>query len=93
MNVKDYPLKANLNVVQDDQVATRAMTKRTPIEMGSTNLKSKTCVSDAIKLWNTASTTIHNCINLYSIKKCTKLYVKTLPTKSKNKKTLICHNS
>ena len=39
----------------------------------------KTCVSDAIKLWNLAPESIKNSATLHSLKKKTKEFVKTLP--------------
>ena len=79
MNVEGYPLQVSLNQEKSEHVTTRAMTKKMPIEIGNTILKSKTCVGDAIRLWNLAPSSIHNCTNLYSLKKCTKAFVKTLP--------------
>ena len=79
MNIADYPLKIKLSEVKTDQVATRAMVNRTPLEMGSTTLKSKTCVSDAIKLWNLAPNDIKSCTSINSLKKIVKEFVKTLP--------------
>ena len=60
-------------------MATRAMTKRTPVEQGNTNLLSKTCISDAIRIWNQAPMNIKTSSSLYSLKKSIKDYVKTLP--------------
>ena len=79
MNEEGSPQQVSLNQEKSEHVATRAMTKKTPIEIGNTILKSKTCVGDAIRLWNLAPSSIHNCNNLYSLKKCTKEFVKTLP--------------
>ena len=79
LNVPDYPIKIEVNRVHDGQVATRAMTKGTPIELGSTNLISKTCISDAIKVWNLAPADIKSCTSLYSLNRKVKDFVKTLP--------------
>ena len=79
LNVKGYPIKIKLNNIQDNQVATRAMIKRTPMEQSNTNLLSKTCISDAIKIWNQAPMSIKTCSSLYSLKNSIKDYVKTLP--------------
>ena len=79
LNVPDYPIKIEVNRVHDGQVATRAMTKGTPIELGSTNLISKTCISYAIKVWNYAPADIKSCTSLYSLKRKVKDFVKTLP--------------
>ena len=79
MNIDNYPLKISLNEVQLDKMVTRAMINRTPKELGSTTLISKTCVSDAIRLWNLAPESIKNCATLHSLKKKSKEFVKTLP--------------
>ena len=55
------------------------MVNRTPLEMGSTTLKAKMCVSDAIKLWNIAPNDIKSCTSLNGLKKKVKEFVKTLP--------------
>ena len=38
LNIVDYPLKIKLNEAQADQMVTRAMMNRTPLEMGSTTI-------------------------------------------------------
>ena len=43
------------------------------------NLLEKTCVSDAIRLWNLAPLNVKKCATLYQLKKTTKTFVKTLP--------------
>ena len=44
LNIEEYPIRIELNNIHDNQVATRAMTKRTPVEQGNTNLLSKTSI-------------------------------------------------
>ena len=79
MIIEDYPIKIVLNSVHDDQVATRSMTNSTPVEQGATALLARTCISDAIKLWNVAPTDIKTCTSLYSLKKKLKEFAKLLP--------------
>ena len=79
LNIEEYPIKIKLNIIHDNQIATRAMTKRTPVELGNTNLLSKTCISDAIRIWNQAPMNIKSSTSLYSLKKSIWDFVKTLP--------------
>ena len=79
LNVEDYPIKIPLKSVHSDQVSTRAMINRTPVEKGITVLQTKTCLSDAIRLWNLAPSNIKSCTSLYSLKKSVKEFVKLLP--------------
>ena len=79
LNVDNYPVKIKINEAQVDKMETRAMSNRTPKELGSTTLISKTCISDAIKIWNHAPIDIKNSKSLYSVKKKVKEYVRSLP--------------
>ena len=58
---------------------TRAMTSNQPIEIGKKLLTQRTCISDAIRVWNLAPNDLKNIPNIHAMKKATKLYVKTLP--------------
>ena len=60
LNVDNYPVKIKINEAQVDKMETRAMSNRTPKELGSTTLISKTCISDAIKIWNHAPIVMRN---------------------------------
>ena len=60
-------------------VNTRAMTSNQPIEIGKRPLTQRTCISDAIKVWNSAPNELKNISSLHAMKKATKLYVKSLP--------------
>ena len=79
LNIEDYPIKIALNSANKDQMATRSMSNSTPIEQGSTALLAKTCISDAIKLWNIAPSEIKACTSLHCLKKRLKEFAKTLP--------------
>ena len=52
MNVPSYPLKIETKVENKNTTNTRAMTANKPIEIGKRVLTQRTCVSDAIKIWN-----------------------------------------
>ena len=79
LNVDDYPLKIQKQCLNNQRVNTRADNKERPIEIGKTLLTQKSCVSDAIRLWNTAPESVTNSISLPQAKKAIKTYVKCLP--------------
>ena len=54
LNVEDYPLRVELQTRSENQVCTRADSIRKPKEIGKTNLAQKSCISDAIRVWNLA---------------------------------------
>ena len=53
-NIQGYPLKIQNQTANKETINTRAMTSNRPIEISSSILLEKTCVSDAIRLWNLA---------------------------------------
>ena len=55
------------------------MTSNQPIEIGKKTLTQKTCISDAVKLWNVAPEELKNIHTLFAMKKATKKFVATLP--------------
>ena len=79
INVDDYPLSVERQSSNSSQVCTRADTKQKPIEIGKSSLTQKTCVSDAIHLWNMAPETIANCTSLSQAKTEIKKFVSQLP--------------
>ena len=54
INVEDYPLKVEKQTSHKLRVSTRADIMEKPIEIGNTAVVQKTCMSDAIHLWNMA---------------------------------------
>ena len=78
-NINGYPLKIQNLTVNQNTVNTRAMTENKPIEIGGSTLIEKTCVSDAIKLWNVTPNDIKMCQSLKQLKTLTRKFVKTLP--------------
>ena len=79
LNIDKYPLKIPTQSVSDEQMNTRAMTSSRPIENEASCLIAKSCVSDAIKLWNKAPLELKNCKSLYSVKKLARAFALTLP--------------
>ena len=64
----DYPLKVDKQMSHESRVSTRADTTGKPIEVGKSALVQKTCVSDAIRLWNLAPENITNCLSQSRVK-------------------------
>ena len=79
MNVPSYPLKIETKVENKNTTNTRAMSANTPIEIGKRVLTQRTCISDAIKIWNQIPENLQNATSIYSIKKLAKQYAFTLP--------------
>ena len=79
LNIVDYPLSIELQTLNSMGVSTRAAVKGRPIEVGLSTLTQKTCVSDAIKLWNVAPLTITGSLSLYQAKKEIRSFVRKLP--------------
>ena len=79
LNVDDYPLKIAQQSTNNHRVSTRADTEEKPIEIGKTVLTQKSCVSDAIRLWNSAPASISNCVSLSLAKLEIKKFVRQLP--------------
>ena len=79
LNVPKYPLSIQLQTDDHRGVSTRADCKGRPCEIGRTNLTQKTCISDAIKLWNLAPEIIKQSKNVAQAKTEIKKYAKTIP--------------
>ena len=78
-NIEDYPLQLRQTEIREGVRSTRAATKGRPCDIGRTQLTQTTCISDAIKMWNTAPSAITESRSLYQAKREIKKYVKTLP--------------
>ena len=75
----DYPLKIEQQTRNDERSSTRADTIGRPVEIGKTNLTQKSCVSDAIRLWNIAPMTVTSSMSLARAKIEIQKYVRLLP--------------
>ena len=79
LNVIDYPIQLPRQVVQISGPATRACTTGRLIECGVSTLSQKTCINDAVKLWNSLPVSVTMCETLSQVKKQAKLFAQTLP--------------
>ena len=79
LNVEDYPLKVKRQSSNNQKVNTRADINQRPVEIGKSLLAQKTCVSDAIHLWNRAPEAIMNSSSLFQVKQEIKKFVLLLP--------------
>ena len=78
-NIEDYPLKVARQEMDASRVSTRADTTQKPIEIGKSLLVQKTCISDAIHLWNRAPPEVTNSICLSQAKTAIEKFVSQLP--------------
>ena len=79
LNIPSYPLQIVTKAESNDTMNTRAMTANKPIEIGKSVLTQNSCISDAIKIWNQTPQELQTATSLYSLKKITKHYARTLP--------------
>ena len=69
MNVKDYPIKITSTSSCSDSAITRSGGNERLVEIGKSNLCSKTFINDAIKIWNRAPKELKECSTIYTDKK------------------------
>ena len=79
LNVEGYPLKIATKERSHEVMNMRAMTSNQPIEIGTTAIMQRTCISDAIIIWNNAPSELKDISTIYAMKRATKHYVSTLP--------------
>ena len=79
-NFPDYPLKLNKKEVIVGNINTRSCTQGKLIVPGTKPIMQKTCITDAMRLWNIAPVEITSSPSLSSAKNETKKFVKTLST-------------
>ena len=79
LNVPDYPIKIAKQMVKENGMATRACTNERLIEAGRSVISQKTCLNDAVKLWNALPAVVTSCGTHMQIKKQAKIFAKTLP--------------
>ena len=78
-NIPGYPLQISQQSANNQRVVTRAEKNERPIEIGNSTLTQRTCISDAIRVWNKTPESVKNCTSEYQAKKKIKEFVKTLP--------------
>ena len=78
-NIMGYPLQISQQSTNNQRVNTRADNNERPVEIGKSTLTQKTCISDAIRVWNKAPESVTSCMSEYQAKKKIKEFIKTLP--------------
>ena len=79
LNLEDYPLQIRQQEKEENVATTRAAARGRPIAIGRSTLTQSSCVSDAIKLWNSAPSDVTDSLTIYRAKTQIKKFVKTLP--------------
>ena len=79
LNVPKYPLSIKQQCQNRDGVSTRADIRERPCDIGKSTITKKTCISEAINLWNFEPEKIHLCKTLSQAKTEIKSFVKSLP--------------
>ena len=78
-NVENYPLKLNKKQVALENINTRACTQGKLIVPGTKPIMQRTCISDAMNIWNKYPISITSAPTLTTAKTEIKKFVKTLP--------------
>ena len=79
LNLNNYPLQVEQQSPKTETISTRACTIGRLCEVGKSDILQKTCISDAIKLWNRAPAVITTSESLWKAKKEIKKFAKNLP--------------
>ena len=72
-------MKVERQTVNESRTTIKAGSSGKLLELGRSVIAQRTCINDAIKLWNQAPKEVTQCNSLYQIKIQSKLYAKTLP--------------
>ena len=78
LHIENYPLKLDRQSVSETGTSTKACTSGKLMESGRSVIAQKTCINDAIKLWNKAPKQVTQCLTLSQIKVQSKLNAKSL---------------
>ena len=79
LNVIDYPLKIAQQSVPEAGTSTRASHKGKPINIGKSTTTRNSSVSDSIRIWNLAPSSITESKTAYQAKNAIKTFVRSLP--------------
>ena len=79
LNVPKYPLKIKQQSENHEGTRTRADVNKRPCDICRSTLTKKTCLSDAIRLWNLSPDSIKESKTVYKAKTEIRRFVKTLP--------------
>ena len=79
INIKDYPIRVEKQAWSEQGPTTRAISTGRLIEHGISCLSQKSCINDAVRLWNKLPMTVTNCVSTNQIKTQAKIFAKSLP--------------
>ena len=79
VHVEDYPLKIKVKTSMEGVRSTRSVMSGSIVEQGKSTVCFETFKNDAARAWNKAPNEIKECKSLYSVKKCIRKFVSTLP--------------
>ena len=79
LNVRNYPIQLEKQDGSDQGPTTRASASGRLIEHGFSCLSQKSCINDAVRLWNKLPSIVTECVTLNQIKTQAKIFAKTLP--------------
>ena len=79
LNIPDYPIQVERQSVNDVGPSTRARFDGRLNEKGNNCLSQKSCLKDAIRLWNKLLSVVTECGSFHQIKKQAKIFAKMLP--------------
>ena len=79
LKLNNYPLQVEQQSPKTETISTRACTIGRLCEVGKSDILQKTCISDAIKLWNRAPAVITTSESLWKAKKEIKKICKKTP--------------
>ena len=78
-NTPNYPLQVKQQSSGTNKINTRADLRCRPIEIGKRELTKNTCVSDAVRVWNLAPSSVTSSQSVNIAKKEIKTFVRSLP--------------
>ena len=79
LNIDNYPIKLEKHSESRAGTSTRACTSGKIIEHGKSSISQKTCINDAVRLWNQLPVEVTQCETFSQIKMQAKRYAQTLP--------------
>ena len=79
LNIPNYPIQLSKQKINEQGTTTRAGTAGRLIETGKSCLSQKTCLNDAIRIWNKLPDSVTKCVSFTQVKAQAKLFAKSLP--------------
>ena len=79
LNIENYPIKLEKHSERRAGTSTRPCTSCKRIKHWKNNISQKTCMNDAVRLWNQLPVEVTHCETFSQIKMQAKRYAQTLP--------------